>query len=202
MKIVEQSYQVLHFPDNIQEIIELAGRTCYKSEGKIKEGSAWEFAHRMVLSGHHAMIEFGFVIVRFVTNRAIANEFVRHRLASYAQESTRWVKYRGDIEFIRPYGWAHWMHESRSCWMDAMLTIEKCYHELLESGCRPQFARGVLPLDLKTEIVVGANIREWRHIFKLRMAKDAHPQFKQLLIPLYLTEFMVKCPELFDGLLP
>ena len=103
MKIIEQSHQILSINHpNILNQIETAGRTCYKSEDKITEGSAIKFTKMLRDKGHHAMLEFGDITVKFITNRGVTHELVRHRLCSFAQESTRYVDYQKEMEFIKP----------------------------------------------------------------------------------------------------
>ena len=205
MKIIEQYHEILSVPENLMQTVELAGRTCYKSESNITPESAGKFVSMLIGHGHHAMIEFGSIIVKFVTNRGVTHELVRHRLCSFAQESTRYVNYGGDdIEFILP-DWASKPcdaengHGPMKIWRSSMLAAENAYKELLKKGWRPEQAREVLPNSLKTEIVVQANIREWRHIFKLRAAPQAHPQIKALMKPL-LSELREKLPVVFDDL--
>ena len=213
MKIIDQSYEILGDLSEIQKIpkmIEIAGRTCYKSEDKITEGSADKFCKMLIKRGHEAMIEHGNITVRFITDRGVTHELVRHRIASFAQESTRYVKYDGDTEFIRPvFDWAQgnlaeYMSVGSAssklfAWYTAMQQCELHYKVMIDSGCPPQEARSVLPNSLKTEIVVTANIREWRHIFKLRTAKAAHPQIRELMLPL-LTNFKELLPSLFEDI--
>ena len=213
MKIIEQSHEILSLPENLLEMLEKAGRTCYKSEDKITQESAPKFVKMLRDRGHHAMIEFGDIIVKFITNRGVTHEIVRHRMCSFAQESTRYVKYDGEMEFIRPV-WAderwtgmtykklakfHDVKEPDLLWADACLTAEMSYKTLLDEGWRPEQAREVLPNSLKTEIVVKANIREWRHIFTLRCSKAAHPQMRTLMIPL-LEELKIKLPIIFEDI--
>ena len=210
MRIVEQYHEVLSIPDNLLQTLERAGRTCYKSEDKITPDSAEKFVEMLIKRGHHAMIEFGSIIVKFVTNRGVTHELVRHRLCSFAQESTRYVNYGGeDIEFIRPV-WADLVdgtHRTKACtdqlgfnlWLAAMDRAEAYYKTLLTFQWRPEQAREVLPNSLKTEIVVQANVREWRHIFKLRTAPQAHPQMRELMRPL-LAELKGKLPVVFDDI--
>ena len=157
--------------------------------------------------GHHAMIEFGSIIVRFVTNRGVTHELVRHRLCSFAQESTRYVNYGGDdIQFIRPV-WFNEKEDQNGAYEDsssfmferACEEAEANYKILLHEGWRPEQAREVLPNALKTEIVVQANVREWRHILKLRSAATAHPQMQALMKPL-LEEMKEIIPVVFDDI--
>jgi len=208
MKIINQSHEILTPTWEIKGmpiLIELAGRTCYKSEDKITETSADEFCRMLIKKGHHAMIEHGNISVRFITDRGVTHELVRHRLASFAQESTRYVKYGSDMEFIRPaFPWAHEHSDNdeqnkMTAWVNAMKTATIDYINMISLGCSPQEARSVLPNSLKTEIIVTANIREWRHIFKLRTSIAAHPQIRELMIPL-LKELRTIIPVLFDDI--
>ncbi|HSL61405.1 MAG TPA: FAD-dependent thymidylate synthase [Desulfotignum sp.] len=200
MQIIDQGHEIISLPDDLLQIIETAGRTCYKSEGKITPDSAAGFVQRMRDRGHHAMIEFADIIVRFTTNRGVTHELVRHRLFSFAQESTRYVRYDGKMAFIRPCWWADSTPDQQSLWQRAMEDAEKSYLALLQSGWRAEQAREVLPNSLKTEIVVKGNIREWRHMFALRCSKKAHPQIRALMLPL-LSELKERLEVVFDDLL-
>ena len=198
MKIIDQSHQVENSgsPMEIMERLEKAGRTAYKSEGKIKQGSATEFLRKIILSGHESVLEHVNLSVRFITDRGVTHELVRHRLASYTQESTRYCNYgTGDLQFIRPVFWEEKSLEFQN-WESAMLAAENYYQWFIQQGNSPQQARSVLPNSLKTEIIATANIREWRHIMKLRTSKAAHPQMRELMIPL-LRDFKELLPDLF-----
>jgi thymidylate synthase (FAD) len=205
MKIIDQSHEILSVPDGILQTLERAGRTCYKSEDRIDVNSAGAFVEMLIKRGHHAMIEFGSIIVKFVTNRGVTHELVRHRLCSFAQESTRYVDYQSEMEFIRPVWdlnqYSGNTDESRAwaAFTDSLMQAEEKYKRLRQLGWRPEQAREVLPNSLKTEIVVQANIREWRHIFKLRTAKAAHPQMRALMLPL-LDELRGLLPVVFDDI--
>ncbi len=199
MRIIKQGYEIISLPENLLKTIEAAGRTCYKSEAKITETSAVNFVSTLIKRGHHAVIEFGDIIVRFVTNRGVTHELVRHRMCSFAQESTRYVRYDGNMEFIEPVWWEKSSDQQRTLWETAMKDAEIHYLTLLETGWKPQQAREVLPNSLKTEIVVKGNIREWRHIFQLRCDSAAHPQIRELMKPL-LSELQQKLPVVFDDL--
>lgn len=212
MKIVEQNHKILSLPENLK-MLETAGRTCYKSEDKITEDSANDFANMLIRRGHHAMIEFGDIIVKFVTNRGVTHELVRHRPCSFAQESTRYVKYDGEMEFIKPEwcsrellgAWSYGktiptcIDRGGVYWINSMLAAEENYRKLLKESWKAQQAREVLPNSLKTEIVVKANFREWRHIFSLRCSNAAHPQMFGLMRPL-LAELKEKIPVVFDDI--
>lgn len=200
MKIIEQSHEILRL-DGL-DIIERAGRTCYKSEDKITEDSAQRFVRMLIKRGHEAMLEHGGATVRFVTNRGVTHELVRHRVASFAQESTRYVNYGGkDMEFIRPV-WMTSRPTEENSFKDCCSFVEGHYNFLLSLGWQPEQAREVLPNSLKTEIVVTANYREWRHILTLRAIGTTgrpHPQMQALMIPL-LAEFREKIPAVFDDI--
>lgn len=240
MKLIKPSYTI-ESPINGEEIliaIEAAGRTAYKSEDKIeiekipftdgvhsvvigynqKAISARPFIQRLIKNGHEAVLELGGMItIRFICDRGVSHEIVKHRLASFVQESTMFCNYANgkDIEFIIPL-WCASLKEGvleylsmtpstitdeELSWVNCMLDCESLYNNfVLNYKWSPQQARSVLPNSLKTEIVVGANIREWRHIFKLHTASDAHPQLRELMLPL-LKEFKQKIPVIFDDIL-
>ena len=202
MEIIEQSHQILT-PINKEEIyklIELAGRTAYKSEDKITEDSAEQFIRSILVRGHESVVEHFNITIKFITDRGVTHELIRHRLVSYTQESTRYCNYsKLGMQFIVPVFWDK--HCSAfNLWYIYMGECEKAYAYLLNNlKCTPQEARSVLSNSLKTEIVCTANIREWRHILKLRTSKAAHPQMRALMIPL-LKELQEKLPVLFENL--
>lgn len=201
MKIIEQSHEIIKFSETPLQDIEVAARTCYKSEDKITETSATRLVKSLNKKGHTAMLEFGRAWVRFITDRGVTHELVRHRLCSFAQESTRYVSYDGNMEFIRPV----WIPENMSAvtphlaydrFKTACEQVEYNYVYLLDCGWRPEQARTVLNNSLKTEIVVDANFTEWKHIFKLRTNPKAHPQMVALMKPVE-EEFARRVPEIF-----
>ena len=195
MQIVEQSHEILCCDFKAIQMIERAGRTCYKSEEKITIGSAAKFVKHITKLGHHSVIEHANATVKFITNRGVTHELVRHRLASYSQESTRYVDYQEEMEFIKPVWWnddPEMSIENRlaqETWISAMTISEDYYRQLRKGGWRPEQAREVLPNSLKTEIVMTANFREWMHVFKLRCNKKSHPQMVALMRPCY-EEFL------------
>lgn len=200
MKLIEQSWQWAQKPANPLECIESAGRTCYKSEDKITPGSAEKFARMLMKSGHESVIEHVVAGVRFITNRGVTHELVRHRLAAYSQESTRYVNYGGEeMAFIRPVWWEQSTPQQKGHFEQACKDAERHYNALLSLGWKPQEAREVLPNALKTEIVITANLREWRHIFRLRTSKAAHPQIRVLMRDC-LKGFQQQIPVLFDNM--
>lgn len=203
MKIVEPSVELLWWTLDPEREIERAGRTCYKSEKKINETSAREFCTMLRKSGHHAMIEHAMASFRIITDRGITHEIVRHRLASYAQESTRYCNYSKDkfdnqCSFIQP---PDLNQEQLWIWRVACTNAEQTYFELLAKGCTPQIARSVLPNCLKTEIVMMANLREWRHFIKLRGSQAAHPQIRPIAYRIW-CELMQVAPSIFEDLPP
>lgn len=205
MKIIAPSHEILYMSDgeSVLKQIELAGRTCYKSEDRITPDSAKKFVKRILDSGHHSVIEHINITVRFICDRGVTHELVRHRLASYSQESTRYANYSKDkfgneITVIKPFFWSKDSSEYRE-WLKAMENAEEAYMKLIELGASPEQARSVLPNSLKTEIVMTCNIREWRHVLNLRCSQAAHPQMREVMLPL-LVEFHEKLPVLFDDL--
>lgn len=267
MKLIKPSIEIIKQEEYdlnyIFKFIELAGRTCYKSEDKITEDSAKEFVDRMVKSGHGAMLEHGTVYltiptfytqdvgilkyelnpyskvvtrrdctyittnyrvlvendwlsdlkflsvrnivhkkrttVKFICDRGVSHEFVRHRVFSFAQESTRYCNYTKDkfnneLTFIIPcwikdleegnyYAYCEYHHaENDPCkeWFDVCMNAENVYIELIEKGWKPQEARSILPNSLKTELIITGFDSDWQHFFELRCAPNAHPQAKEL----------------------
>ncbi|MDI6813298.1 MAG: FAD-dependent thymidylate synthase [Desulfitobacteriaceae bacterium] len=183
---------------HILKNLERYGRICYKSESRITEDSAARFIQNILKSGHESVIEHEKITVIFVTNRGITHEIVRHRIASYSQESTRYCNYRNKMVFIRPYYFPEGS-EAYEIWKETVSSAARAYRALLAQGARPEQARGVLPADLKSEIVVTYNLREWRHFFKLRCSRAAHPQMRQIAIPT-LLEFRKSLPVIFDDI--
>ena len=205
MKIVSPDFEVLSLVDGqaILHDIERCGRVCYKSEDKITETSAQAFVGNIIKRGHEAVLEHASVTVKFTVDRGVSHEIVRHRLAAYCQESTRYCNYSkdgfgGQVTFIQPNfldrGTRGW-----ELWVLACEQAEKAYFDLLNWGCSPQEARAVLPNSLKTEVVMTANLREWRHFFKLRTAPAAHPQMREVTIPL-LRRMQELIPVVFDDI--
>lgn len=207
MRIVKPGYEIMTPIDGVQILkhIEACGRVCYKSEGKTTTDSYLKFVQSIIGRGHEAVIEHYSLTVKFICDRGVSHEIVRHRLASFCQESTRYCNYAkdqfdGHITVVKPlffdentYGY--------KCWKRACEAAEMEYFALLNAGCAPQQARAVLPNSLKTEIIMTANLREWRHFFKLRTALAAHPQMREITIPL-LNELKASLPVIFDDITP
>jgi len=230
MRLIKASYKILTDlkKEEILKSIEAAGRTAYKSEDKITQDSSAKFVATLIKRGHLSVIEHESFSVRFIVDRGVSHEIVRHRLASFIQESTRYcnyskAKFNKELTFIIP----EWLLEfSRGhvkiednmvfntskditsfskmkpdviAYLSSLQEAEAWYFELLSLGWIPQQARAVLPNSLKTEMVVTTNLREWRHIFKLRTAKAAHPQIREVMCPL-LDEIKEKIPIIFDDI--
>lgn len=177
MRIVPPSVDLLWISPFAEASIEEAARTCYKSE--VREGRTADFIRGLINRGHEAMLEHASASFRVITDRGVTHELVRHRLASFAQESTRFVKY-DNLEVIEPPGLSV---EDRALWVGAMEKAEEVYSQLVRS-VPPQIARSVLPTCTKTEIVMTANFREWRHVFRLRVMGTTgrpHPQIQTVM---------------------
>lgn len=208
MKVIESKYEILtdlSNPIQLLRQIETAGRVCYKSEDKITETSCLTFCQMLINRGHEAMLEHSSFTVKFTIDRAIANELVRHRIASYAQESTRYCNYDKDkfgseIKVIKPEDLETGTYEF-DVWWSACKYAEDAYMALIKNETKPELARNVLPLSLATETVCTANIREWRNIFKLRSSCNicAHPQMRCIMDKL-LYELKIKIPVLFNDI--
>lgn len=209
MKIIKPSYVIEEEIDaqKMMQTIERAGRTCYKSEHNISEGSAEKFIANIIKRGHESVIEHEKITVRFICDRGVTHEIVRHRMASYSQESTRYCNYSNDkfgneLTFIKPCFWDEDTDEGKAkmmLWEKSMQNIEDEYNELIELGAKPEEARSILPNSLKTEIVVTMNLRSWRHFFKLRTSPAAHPQIREIALGL-LEELKEKLPVIFGDL--
>ena len=210
MKIILSSYEIITpiSEGGVKELqmIERIGRVCYKSEDKISPDgvSAKKFVKMLIDRGHEAMIEHSQLSVLFVCDRGVSHEIVRHRLCSFAQESTRYVNYSREdkapegIIFIKPCFLDEKSDKYRE-WLVACQDCEFWYLQAIKKGATPQEARAVLINSVKTEIVVTANLREWRTIFKLRCDQAAHPQMREIMIPL-LAELKQRIPVVFDDI--
>ena len=205
MKIIEQSSQII-YPSiseirHLLKIVELAGRTCYKTEDKITEDSAAPFVCKIAnVYKHKSILEHANITVKQITNRGVTHELVRHRHTAYSQESTRYCRYINDkfgneITIIKPVG----LEEDSNAyitWEKACLFAQESYFQMLNDGASIEYAREVLPNSTKTEIVVTTNLREWQHILELRTSDAAHPQIRALMKDLQ-AQFHLVLPELF-----
>ena len=219
MKMINPSVKLEDSIDG-QEIlkkIERIGRTCYKSEGNITEDSAERFVKTIIKNGHESVLEHESISVRVICDRGVSHEIVRHRVASYSQESTRYCNYSQDkfgdeLTFIKPCYWDNKydvkdneMDIDFICknhyeqWLKHMYLVEMCYLDMLSDGATPEQARSVLPNSLKTELVMTMNLREWRHFLKLRTSNKAHIQMREVA-NMILDEFKKEIPIIFDDI--
>jgi thymidylate synthase (FAD) len=213
MQIIDAKHEIiLPYPDwrtahtVLLQMIEKAGRTCYKSEDRVSPDSASRFVRNIRKHGHDAMLEHASLTVRFTVDRGVSHELVRHRVASFAQESTRYCNYAqekfgNEITVIRP-SFLDPDSVAYFAWKTAMENAEASYFALLEMGCTPEEARTVLPNSLKTEVVMTANMREWRHFFRLRALGETgkpHPQMQEVALSL-LSDLQIHLPEIFEDL--
>ncbi|EGG86896.1 thymidylate synthase [Lachnospiraceae bacterium 3_1_46FAA] len=207
MRVVQAGYEILDTlnGEEILKKIERVARVCYKSEDKIGEGTAERMVKALIKRGHEAMLEHFSFSVKFTVDRGVSHELVRHRVASFAQESTRYCNYghEGEITVIKPLYLSD-CGEDYNLWRKACVVAEKQYLDMLAYRFSPQEARAVLPNSLKTEVVMTANLREWRHFFSLRACGTTgkpHPQMLEVAVPL-LKEVKSLIPVVFDDLEP
>lgn len=209
MQILEQNVIIEDKIDRetILKKIERAGRTCYKSECNITEESAGKFIKRIISSNHTSVIEHQNITLRFICDRGVSHELVRHRIASYSQESTRYCnyannKFNNELKFIKPIiDKKHKINEDEylKIWENSMKIIEENYLEMSKNGIIPEYSRQILPNSLATEIVITMNLRGWRHFLKLRMDKTAHPQIRDLAFKVF-DILNKELPEIFEDL--
>ena len=202
MKVIKPSFVFLDEPNReaILKKLEQAGRTCYKSEDRIADGTAAEFIKRIVARGHGSVLEHASISVKITCDRGVTHEIVRHRIASYSQESTRYCNYSlgkfgSELTFIKPLFWEESSDEYK-IWLETMQTIEDNYNKLIASGSTAEKARSILPNSLKTEICVTMNLRSWLHFFDLRCHPASHPQMVEIA-KIMQTEFKKIIPEIF-----
>ena len=194
MDIIEPSVEIIDEIDEdyLVRKLELCGRTAYKSEDKITKGSAERFIRSIIKLGHGSVLEHVNITVKFICDRGVTHELVRHRIASYTQESTRYCNYsKKGVTFIRP-PWG--FDKTDLMFLEA---VEEQYNRKIREGQTPQQARAYLPNCLKTEIATTMNVREWRHVLGLRTQPDCHPQMRQIMTIL-LSELREKLPILFE----
>ncbi len=207
MRIINPSFEIKEVESGLDKLkrIEADARVCYKSEDKQDEDATTsKLVAACINRGHESIIEHEKITVKVVCDRGVSHEIVRHRIGSYSQESTRYCNYTGEkfsnqLTVIDPKGAFDWTDEQYNMWKDSVRFAEDTYNKMIHSGCTPQEARSVLPNSLKTEIVMTLNMRSWRNFFKLRTAKAAHPQMRQIAIPM-LEEFKKYIPVIFDDI--
>ena len=205
MKIIEPSVELMRDFDgnDVMKFIERCGRTAYKSENNITDESAEKFIKNIIKRGHESVLEHFSCTFKIICDRGVSHEIVRHRLASYTQESTRYCNYAsdkfgGELTFIKPCFWREDSNIYRN-WLLICKSLESNYRAFRKVNAKPEEARSILPNSLKTEIVMTANLREWRHFLKLRTAKDAHPQMRQVAL-MILEVLKEKLPVVFEDI--
>ena len=206
IRVVNPSWEYIDDvnPEKIMNKLEQVIRVCYKSEDKITDGSAERLVGNIVKSGHTAMLEHESITVKFYCSRGLSHELVRHRHCGFAQESSRYCSYDKDkfgnkITVIKPNNFEIGSSEY-IMWKNAMENAGQAYFDLKNMlNIKNDMARGVLPTDLKTEIVVTASIREWRSIFDLRCSEAAHPEIRNVMKSL-LSDMNSKMPILFGDI--
>ena len=195
MEVIKSSVELVN-PMPYKEalnITELATRVCYKSEDKMKEGSAEKLIKGIIKSKHFGCLEHVNLTVKFICDRACSHQLVRHRLMSFNQKSQRYCK-EDNLEVIKPEGL-----ENTSLWLESCRQAENAYAELIRRGEKPEVARGVLPNSTATEIYATANLREWRHFFELRCDRTAQKDIRMLALEL-LCQMFEKYPVFFEDL--
>ena len=224
MKIINSSIKLEDEIDGqaILKKLERIGRTCYKSESNITDDSAERFIKNIIKNGHESVLEHVSITLRVICDRGVTHEIVRHRIAAYSQESTRYCNYSKDkfdneLTFIKPCWFKSSIEDLNTyanirgtfdkienagewVWVDTLRSAEISYFTLLETCIwTPEQARSILPNSLKTEIVMTMNLREWRHFFLLRCDKAAHPQTREIA-NMILEAFKNKIPVIFDDI--
>lgn len=212
MIITKPGYEIISKNDYTEMLkkLETIGRVCYKSEDRITDSSSEVFIQNILKRGHESVIEHESITVRVICDRGVTHEIVRHRVASYSQESTRYCNYANDkfdsqISCIDlATGFSYDLNNEQDqkkyqVWQNAMEAAEKYYFEMIELGAKPQEARSILPNSLKTEIVMTMNLREWRHFMRLRLAKAAHPQIREVAGAIF-KDFLERFPAFFEDL--
>lgn len=197
--------------------IEWCGRISHRSEDAQTDTSYERFIKAVVIGkGDWSIVEHASVSVEAVVDRGITHEWVRHRLGAYTQESTRFVNYETkmlpsfvvpDLDSSRqPEAWGHislneLKHRRKTVWLQAIESVESAYAQLVTMGISPQLARSVFPNALAAKIIITYNLRMWRHFLIMRTTAEAHPQMKEVTIPL-LGEFQKYIPILYDDIIP
>jgi thymidylate synthase (FAD) len=202
MRIIEPRVKILTSlnSEKVLKFIEFCGRVCYKSEDKISLNSYKKFIENILIRGHESVLEHFTMSVKFICDRATSHEIVRHRIASYSQESTRYCNYsNSELVFVIPSMFRKNTHEYR-IWLDSCNQCEISYNNMIKFGSTPEKARCVLNNSLKTELIMTANLREWRHFLKLRTSKKAHHDIRILAGDL-LDKLKEKIEIIFDDII-
>jgi len=206
VNIVQPYAKLMDVPDREAGIrllkkIEWCGRISHRSEEAQTEDS-WDRFIRTVVLGHGdwSIVEHASVTIDMLVDRGITHEWVRHRLCAFTQESTRFVNYEKKMpaSFILPL---ELDIKQLVAWEDGVRHAEQAYRFMMDAGCAPQIARSVFPNALASRIITTTNLRNLRHVMIMRTTKEAHPQMRQVTIPL-LVELKEKIPILFEDIEP
>jgi thymidylate synthase (FAD) len=197
MKIIDPTFEYISAPTRVEayEIIATAMRNCYRAELNAMPATDEKMVEKAMKERHLSLLEFVDVSVNITCDRGVTHELVRHRLCSFAQESTRYCNYSGEkfgreLTFVYPW----WTcnagaldTKKYAIWEDAMRTAEARYMQMLDEGGSAQEARSVLPNSLAAKIAVKANLREWIHIFRMRCDTPAHPDMRVTMMPILIS---------------
>lgn len=202
VKIVEPSVEILTPIDgeSVLKFIESCGRTCYQSYERITPESAERMIKMLIKNGHESVLEHFNITIKMICNIGDYKDLTRHRHASFSIESTRFIDYSGELKVINPVNITKKDHDVVYYeWLACMRYIEDMYRTMKSHGCKPDQLRMILPHSTAAEVCMTANLREWRHIFKLRTSKAAHPSVQQVM-KMTLDKFKEKIPVVFDDL--
>ena len=208
MEIIDQ-YASIILPTSMLDaeqqmvICEYAARNCYNSNDKAYEHSYEVFLPKLIASGHESPLEHSLMVAEIVTGRDVMAELTRHRHAGFSVRSQRYVNEDGEggIRFIRPTNWDQWNDLQRGNWEAGCANAEMAYRAMLGNGMKNQDARKALPNSTATHIIMSANLREWRHIFKLRTSKAAYPECRAVMTDL-LEQAKILFPCVFEDIHP
>ena len=183
MIIVKKSAELVNPPlyKTLLNTVERAARNCYQSEDKIADGSAEKIVRFLINNKHFSMLEFANLTFKMVMDRATAMQLTRHRMCTFAIESTRYCNYNktGEIKVIAPEGLNDSAYDT---WYTSMIMAEVTYMSLIQEEKMPaEVARSVLPQCLATTVFMHTNVRELRHILSLRLDKHAQKDIRVLM---------------------
>jgi len=203
MRLIRPSFTILNENElgyDLLQRIEQVGRTCYKSESG--KDTSYKFVSNLIKRGHESVLEHFSIGVKFIVDRAMSHELVRHRHTAISQESSRYCSYnqdRFDNQITFTY-FSDYLDKSLRDEVKAHLeSVDVLYKKLKDKGVPNDFARRILPLGTKTELVITANLREWRHILSIRTNKDVDKMLRPLMLDL-LETFKRLQPVIFDDI--
>lgn len=196
MEIVKPKVELWSITPGAEELIERCGRVAHQSENRTLGADPRDFIKTLIALGHESVLEHASATISILTDRGVTHELVRHRLCAYTQESTRYCRYAKGIRVTEP------PFRNETCrleWYHSCRNAEESYIRLVNWAVKPEIARSVLPTCLATQIVVTANFRQWRHMLKLRLSPQAHPQMRKIMV-LVFDLLHKECPGAFQDL--